>query len=133
MSDEAIRLIRDQRVQLNAMTSRQLVDFVENKLQQHGITKVIPDEQTLADTYRLFVKSNQLSEVFDEAKENLENETSIKVPDDLATKVGAKLQEQPEITWHRAVRLIVDPDAPPDNEDEGDDDGNEPEDDEDDG
>jgi hypothetical protein len=133
VSDESIRFLRNQRVELNAMTSRQLVDFLENKLQQHGITKVIPHEQTLADTYRLFVKSNQLSEAFDEAKENLENETSIKVPDDLATKVRAKFQEQPEITWHRAVRMIIDPDAPPDNEDEGDDDGGEPEDDEDDG
>ena len=51
------------------MTSRQLVDFVERKLKQHGIGKVIPDDDTLAETYEMFVKSDRLSEAFDELKE----------------------------------------------------------------
>ena len=41
-----------QRVELNAFTSRQLVDWIEAKLQQHGITKVIPDAETLEVAYR---------------------------------------------------------------------------------
>jgi hypothetical protein len=47
-------------------------------------------------------------------EEELEEETekvSLKVPDDLEAKVTAKLREQPDITWHRAVRLIVDSDG----------------------
>ena len=31
------------------MTSRQLVDFVEGKLKQHGIRKVIPDAEDLSE------------------------------------------------------------------------------------
>ena len=42
-SDAAIDFLSDQRVELNAMTSRQLVDFVERKLNEHGVAKVIPD------------------------------------------------------------------------------------------
>jgi len=56
-------------------------------------------------------------------KEELEDEpeAQIKVPDDLEAQVNAKLQEKPDITWHRAVRLILDPDAVNDDDEEKDD------------
>ena len=41
------------------------------------------------------------------------------MPDDLKAKVGSKLQEQPHLTWNRAVRLVVDPDAPEDKDEDG--------------
>jgi hypothetical protein len=45
------------------------------------------------------------------------------VPDDLQAKVEALLQERPDITWHRAVQLVVDPDsADPEDEDAEEDD-----------
>jgi hypothetical protein len=123
----AIDFLRDQRVELNAMTSRQLVNFVEDKLKQHGIRKVIPAAATLASTYEMFAASDRLSEAFDEMKKKLEDEseTPIQAPDDLAAKVKAKLEEKQDITWHRAVRLLVDPDAPEDEDDEEDDDEHE--------
>ena len=65
-----------------------------------------------------------MSEAFDELKEKLnENEAEgpIKVPDDLEAKVETLLKDNPDITWHRAIRLIVDPDAPEDEDDEEDD------------
>jgi len=56
LSYDAIDFLMEQRVELNAMTSRQLVDFVERKLNEHGITKVIPDADMLgphlSDVYR---------------------------------------------------------------------------------
>jgi hypothetical protein len=120
----AINFLRNQKVELNAMTSRQLVNFVESKLKQHGITKVIPDSETLVRTYEMFAASNRLSEVFEELKEKLEKESedqeSIKMPEDLEAKVKNKLKQNPDITWHRAIELIIDPDAPEDDEDEKD-------------
>ena len=93
----AIDFLRSQRVELNAMTSRQLVDFVEDKLKQHGIQKVIPNAETLASTYQMFAASDRLSEEFDEMKEELEdgNRRKIKVPDDLEAKVKDLLKEHP--------------------------------------
>jgi hypothetical protein len=123
LSRNAINFLRSQRVELNAMTSRELVDFVENKLKQHDIQKVMPDRETLARTYQLFAASNRLSEAFDEVKEELEEEreqASINVPDDLEANVTAKLQEQPDIPWHRAVQLILDPNAEVDDDEEDD-------------
>jgi hypothetical protein len=120
----AIDFLRDQKVELNAMTSRQLVDFVERKLKQHGITKVIPNRETLAKTYEMFAMSDRLSKAFDETKEKIEDESEdqepIKVPEDLETKVKKLLKENPDITWHRAVRLTVDPDNKDEEEDNGD-------------
>ena len=74
----------------------------------------------MADTYREFAASDKLSEAFDELKESLEEETEspIEVPADLEAKVKKLIAEKPEITWHHAVRLIVDPDYTPDDDDD---------------
>ena len=129
----AIGFLRHQRVELNAMTSRQLVDFVETKLQQHGIKKVIPNATTLAETYQMFVASDRLCEAFAEVREELKDESAapIEVPDDLQAKVEALLQERPDITWHRAVQLVADPnsDDPEDEDAEEEDDDSDDDDD----
>ena len=41
-----------ERVELNAMRSRQFVSFIERKLEAHGVKKVIPDDKILHDAYR---------------------------------------------------------------------------------
>ena len=129
LDQAAIDFLSSQRVELNAMTSRQLVDFVEGKLKQHGIGKLIPDAKTLAETYEMFAASDRLSDAFDEMKEKLEGEEqeTVKVPDDLKAKIETLLKEKPDITWHQAIRLIVDPDAPDDDGEDTDDEGGEDE------
>jgi hypothetical protein len=42
-----VELLRERRVELNAMTSLQLVDFVETKLTEHGVGKVVPDDDVI--------------------------------------------------------------------------------------
>ena len=125
LSSNAIAFLNDQRVELNAMTSRELVDFVERKLKQHGIGKVIPKRARLADAYQMFAASDRLAEAFDEMKEKLgaKDQEEIKVPDDLEAQIEKLLNEKPDITWHRAVRLTVDPEAQEDDDDDENDDG----------
>jgi hypothetical protein len=98
------------------MTSRQLLDFVESKLKQHCIGKVIPDNETLANTYKMFAASDRLSKAFDELKEQSkdEDEAQTSVPEDLKAQIKTKLEENPDIPWHRAIRLVLDPNAPDD-------------------
>jgi len=123
VDDDAIDFLMLQRVELNAMTSRQIVDFVERKLNEHGVTKLIPDAEVLANTYRMFAASDQLGEKFEELEERLEEEADdVEVPDDLKAKVEKLLDEKPHINWARAVRLSVNPDAPEDDDDEPEDD-----------
>src|SRR5262249_40922147 len=42
-------LVGGERVELNALASDQLVTLIERKLAKHGVRKVIPDDDTLAD------------------------------------------------------------------------------------
>jgi hypothetical protein len=128
----SIIFLRKQRVELNAMTSRQLVDFVERKLKQHGIGKVIPDDATLAKAYEAFVKSDRLQKAFEEMQNGLEDDDDIEVPKNLGAQVKKKLKEQQDIiTWHRAVELIIDPDAPVKEQNKDEDDEDEDDEDED--
>ena len=113
VDQDTIDFLDGQRVELNAMTSRQLVDFVEGKLKQHGIGKVIPDHDTLVEAYEMFVKSDRLAKAFEEMKDQLEDddEDPIEAPENLEAQVKKLLKKYPDITWHRAVELVIDPDA----------------------
>ena len=124
LDQAAICFLRNQRVELNAMTSRQLIDFVEDKLKQHGIGKVIPDSKTLAKTYEIFAASDRLSEAFEQLKEERadEREEPIKIPKNLEAKVESQFRKHPDISWHRAIQLLIDPDALEDEDDEEDED-----------
>jgi hypothetical protein len=43
---------RGQRVELNAFTAEALIAWIESKLRQHRITKLVPDKATLTQAYR---------------------------------------------------------------------------------
>ena len=45
------RLRSTRRVELNAMTSPQFVAFVERKLRENGVAKIVPDQDLLAEVY----------------------------------------------------------------------------------
>ena len=62
------RLRSTRRVELNAMTSPQFVAFIERKLREHGIAKVIPDETLLAEMYAGFEKGRRLKDAVSEAR-----------------------------------------------------------------
>jgi hypothetical protein len=49
------------------MTSDRLVEFVEGKLTEHGITKVIPAKETLAKAFRLFARAKLVEAVVEKA------------------------------------------------------------------
>lgn len=51
-----IAFLRERRVEINAMTSRQLVDFVEERLAFHQVRKVIPPYEVLAKHARHLIE-----------------------------------------------------------------------------
>jgi hypothetical protein len=103
--DEAEFLLH-QRIELNAMTSRQLVAFVERKLAQHRIRKVVPDSNELAGAYRLFTHERQAVEVVKRELAKLNGAAGIAVPADLAARVAAYLEAHPTSRWDAAVAAI---------------------------
>ncbi len=95
-----------QRIELNALTSDQLVAFIERKLNEHGIKKLIPKADLLRDAYRLFMNSKRLQKVVEERIEEIENEHS-STPANLTDRVTAYLQQYREKRWDEAIAAIV--------------------------
>jgi hypothetical protein len=90
---------------LNAMASDVFVAFVERKLAQHGIKKIIPNGDRLEKAFRLYARGERIRQAVEEAIEELEDE-EIEVPVDLDRKVRDYLAEHPDEPWHEAVRKI---------------------------
>ena len=59
---EEIEFLLEQRVELNAMASDQLVEWIEEKLELNGIKKIVPAKEKLADVYRLAVEAKILKD-----------------------------------------------------------------------
>jgi hypothetical protein len=102
---EEIEFLLTSRVELNAFASDQLIDFIERKLEEHGIKKVVPDEERLAEAFQLFAHSARVEEAVEAALQD--DRESIEVPADLSQKVRAYLEDHPETSWEVAVQIIA--------------------------
>jgi hypothetical protein len=128
---EEIDFLLHERVELNAMTSDQLVAFIERKLEENGIGKLIPDQDKLEEAYRLFERGRRIEEAVKEVLTEFEqDEEDIEVPANLAQRVKKILKQNPGLRWDEAVASIVGASPPklsldPDDEDEDEDEGNE--------
>jgi hypothetical protein len=106
-ADDEIRfLLGGRRVELNAMTSDQFIAFVERKLTEAGIAKVVPSNDQLKEAYRLFSRSKQIKEAVEKVIDELD-EAEVTPPDDLDDSVRAYLAEHPDEPWEDAVRHVV--------------------------
>ena len=85
-ADESEFLVH-QRVELNAMTSEQLVAFIERKLAEHGIKKIVPAKEALDKAYRLFDRGRRLQEAYDKVKTEVDT-AGVSAPDDIEKRVA---------------------------------------------
>jgi hypothetical protein len=105
---EEIEFLLHERVELNAMASDELVEFVERKLEENGIRKLIPDKETLDEAYRLFERGKQIEEAVQSVIDEMPDDTDdIPVPSDLVDQVKQKLKDEPELRWDQAVAKIA--------------------------
>jgi hypothetical protein len=94
-----------QRVELNAMTSRQFINWLEAKLKAVGVEKVIPDKETLRKAFKRAARLASMQEAIDNALDELEEE-DVKVPRDLEQKLKAKLKGTDK-TWDDVLWQIA--------------------------
>jgi hypothetical protein len=107
-TEEEIEFLLEYRVELNAFASDELVAWIEGKLEEHSISKVIPDEKTLAHAYRRFRTQARVQTKIDEVLEGeAEEDHEAKVPDDLQEQISERLQGHPATTWDQAVLNLV--------------------------
>lgn len=105
---EEIAFLRTRRVELNAFASADFVAWIERKLQQQGVAKIVPDEDALALAYRRSVASRYVASrhqsTIEEARRHA---AAAPTPDDLAALVAAGLRNDPTRSWDHVVRQIV--------------------------
>jgi hypothetical protein len=96
------------RVELNALPSDQFIALIERKLDEHGITKIVPDDKTLADAYRRMQHQAVVQDEVDDLMISLAlDEDGVIVPDDLRIQVRTALDRDCTMSWDEALRRIV--------------------------
>jgi DNA topoisomerase VI subunit B len=104
-----IEFLRRRRVELNAMTSPQFVAFVERKLRENGVSKLIPDKGILEKHWRFLRSQHSALESFAKIRAKCEAEASAAaVPDNLGERVAAILAEHPGFAWDEALTIVTD-------------------------
>jgi len=105
-TDKEMEFLASRRVELNAFGSRELVDWIEGKLRQHGIRKIVPDTQTQAQAYGRAMEALRLEQAIAHvAAHARRNKTE--VPRDLNRKVRALLQGDPSMAWDEAIATLA--------------------------
>jgi hypothetical protein len=94
-----------QRVELNALHSDQLVELVETRLREHGVGKIIPEQDLLEEAYRGYTKSQKAAAAFEAIMEDISDD-DITVPADLDKRVAKLLKKNPKLRWNEAVKEI---------------------------
>jgi hypothetical protein len=106
-SPEEIEFLRKERSELNMLTGRRFLAFLEGKLAAHGVEKYIPDEETLRLHRRRFYEYQLAKKLLDEHRSALqEKAASLPLPQDLLSTVKALLEQHPEWPWDQAVTDI---------------------------
>src|SRR5262249_42202162 len=76
------------RVELNAMTSRKFVDFIERKLTEHGVKKAIPEPGIIEQHARRLIEQQLAAKTFAEIRDWLAAQAeAYELPDDLERSV----------------------------------------------
>ena len=110
-TEEEIDFLLDQRVELNAFASDDLVEWIEVKLEEHGVSKVIPDEDYLEGAYRRAFQQAAVQQKIDAVLEDMgDSGEDIEIPDNLESlraEVEDRLSEDTAATWDSIIRDIA--------------------------
>ncbi|MFN2471053.1 MAG: hypothetical protein ABR583_08705 [Gaiellaceae bacterium] len=103
---------RGRRVELNALVGRTFIDWFEHKLDEQGVTKVIPDVPMLEGAYRRAFELETINRAIRVAHRDAADKAArTTVPSDLLTRVANALEMHPEMPWDAVVAAIVEDDV----------------------
>jgi hypothetical protein len=107
-ADEQAFLRSGQRVELNAFTSPQFIEWVERKFHEHGLgTRLIPKDDILPNAYRRAFVLGRANDAIQKALEEASDAAvKLTIPKALRTKIRKRMKERGE-SWDRALYGIV--------------------------
>lgn len=107
---EIAMLVGDRRrVELNAMTSGQFIDWLKRKLNEHGVTKIVPAKGVLESAYQLATLNQKMNEAIARIQGEWGANGHVDIPADLEEQVREIIAEKPELSWDQAVALVASP------------------------
>ncbi len=105
--DEAHFISHGQRVELNMLAGPEFVAFVEGKLREHGIKKVIPDDATLKLAWERAHKAQRLNEVI--AGDPVDLTAPIPpMPADMGDLIAKEFERDDKLPWDIALYCQLD-------------------------
>jgi hypothetical protein len=111
-----------ERVELNAMTSDRFITWLEEKLTDAGVQKMVPDHATLEKAYRRAVRQKRVQGAIEEALTSIDEDEEIPIPDDLEARIREQLNGSAK-SWDQVLwNLVADDDIEEDEEEPGDED-----------
>ncbi len=97
-----------QRVELNAFASDHLIQWLERKLDERGVKKLVPDAAVLEEAYRRMTYVHVINAQIKQAAAKAEKVAkSVKIPKTLGGKVARLLKDNPSLSWDAAVAEIA--------------------------
>lgn len=107
-TEEEIGFLLHRRVELNAFASDELIAWIERKLEQHSVVKIVPDDATLADAYRRMRRQAVVQAQVDKVLVSLDGEDlALPIPGSLRSQLTKKLEESCAISWDTALLQII--------------------------
>jgi len=98
----------NQRVELNAFTSPDFIRWIESKLKEQGIKKVIPDDGTLERAYRRAYQVAAVNRVQDSIAETAARKAkAAELPKSLRERVQKGLDDAPKRPWDEVLAEIA--------------------------
>jgi len=96
------------RVELNAFTAPQFIEWVESKLREHLKGRLIPDDAILADAYRRALSIAKINQAIEEAKEEaIEFAKAAAIPKSLRRQLARRLKAAGAPAWDETLYALA--------------------------
>ena len=102
-TEQEIELLETERVELNALTAPQFIEWLEGKLEEHT-DKVIPEDDVIEAYARRIWEQEQARERCKTILAQIHAEAAtVQLPEDLRDRAEAILDEDATLSWDQAV------------------------------
>jgi hypothetical protein len=98
---------------LNALSTAQVIELIEDAFVEHGVAKVVPGGDDLTAAWRSAKAHAEIAKAVEDANEAAERWQNEPAPDDLEDRIRELLELNPEMSWDAALREIIDGEAAP--------------------